>query len=48
MICTYGFWAGYQIMMNICEEKRIFEAVFETSNGERHEATYGIVYQWLS
>ena len=47
VICTYGVWAGYQILMNICEDNRVFDAVFQTASGERHKASPTVIYQWL-
>lgn len=35
-------------MMNIIETNRLLEAVFQTGDGERYQATYTMVYQWLN
>ena len=34
-------------MMNICETQNLFETIYENGHGERFEATYGVIYQWL-
>ena len=44
VICTYGLWAGYHILMDIVERERLMEMTFKTGDGETFEATYWIVF----
>ena len=44
VICVYGVWCGYQILMHIVEKDRLMEQVFTTVTGERFQADKWVVF----
>lgn len=46
-VCTYGFWAGYQILMDQVEKEKLYDMSFRTVDGEQFEATNYIVFKFL-
>lgn len=47
MICTYGVWAGYHIIMNLVEKERLMEMTFYNSAGEKFMADIWVVFSYL-
>ena len=47
LICTYGLWVGYEIMMSIVDKERLLEVQFQNSSGEIITATPWIVFSFL-
>ena len=47
VICTYGAYVGYEIMMSIVEKERLLEATFYTQSGESVTATPYVVFSYL-
>jgi len=47
VICTYGVWLGYEIVMSIVEKERLMDATFYTNGGEAIQATPYIVFSYL-
>ena len=47
VICSYGVWLGYHILMATVDKERLFEATFYDDSGEAVEVTSFIVFSYL-